>query len=115
MLGSISQYSAANELSLKGYSSRKQEGFKNNPIIKQFLAKDSQPLQTQVKTPIIIYQGGADTIVYPQATNALVEKARALNTKIDYRTDPTWRHVTIHAANVQNGNLLNDIKGLLAD
>ncbi|MDO6643098.1 hypothetical protein [Acinetobacter guillouiae] len=61
MLGSISQYSAANELSLKGYSSRKQEGFKNNPIVKQFLAKDSQLLQTQVKTPIIIYQGGADT------------------------------------------------------
>lgn len=100
---------------LVNFSQRKKADYKNNPIVRQFLDKDSQPLQTQVKTPIIIYQGGADTIVYPQATNALVEKARALNTKIDYRTDPTWRHVTIHATHVQNGNLLNDIKGLLAD
>ena len=100
---------------LVNFSRRKKAEYKDNPIVRQFLDKDSQPLQTQVKTPIIIYQGGADTIVYPQATNALVEKARALNTKIDYRTDPTWRHVTIHAANVQNGNLLKDIKGLLAD
>ncbi|ENV17540.1 hypothetical protein [Acinetobacter guillouiae] len=61
MLGLISQYSAANELSLKGYSSRKQEGFKDDPSVKQFLEKDSQPLQTVVKTSIIIYQGGADT------------------------------------------------------
>ncbi|MFW1744848.1 serine aminopeptidase domain-containing protein [Acinetobacter guillouiae] len=100
---------------LINFSRRKKEDYKNNPIVRQFLDKDSQPLQTQVKTPIIIYQGGADTIVYPQATDALVEKARALNTKIDYRTDPTWRHVTIHATHVQNGNLLKDIKALLAD
>ncbi|WP_427927704.1 serine aminopeptidase domain-containing protein [Acinetobacter guillouiae] len=100
---------------LVNFSRRKKAEYKDNPIVRQFLDKDSQPLQTQVKTPIIIYQGGADTIVYPQATDALVEKARALNTKIDYRTDPTWRHVTIHATHVQNGNLLKDIKALLAD
>ena len=100
---------------LVNFSRRKKEDYKNNPIVRQFLDKDSQPLQTQVKTPIIIYQGGADTIVYPQATDALVEKARALNTKIEYRTDPTWRHVNIHATHVQNGNLLKDIKALLAD
>jgi alpha-beta hydrolase superfamily lysophospholipase len=100
---------------LVDFSRRKKADYKDNPIVRQFLDKDSQPLQTQVKTPIIIYQGGADTIVYQQATDALVEKARALNTKIDYRTDPTWRHVTIHATHVQNGNLLKDIKALLAD
>jgi acetyl esterase/lipase len=115
MLGSISQYSAANELSLKGYSSRKQEGFKNDPIIKQFLAKDSQPLQTVVKTPIIIYQGGSDNIVLPQATNTLVAQARALTTKIDYRTDPTWDHFSVFRVNVENGKLLEDIKMLLAN
>ena len=97
------------------FSRRKKAEYKDNPIVRQFLDKDSQPLQTQVKTPIIIYQGGADTIVYQQATDALVAQARALNTKIDYRTDPTWRHVTIHATHVQNGNLLKDIKALLAD
>ena len=97
------------------FSRRKKAEYKDNPIVRQFLDKDSQPLQTQVKTPIIIYQGGADTIVYQQATDVLVEKARALNTKIDYRTDPTWRHVNIHATHVQNGNLLKDIKALLAD
>ena len=100
---------------LINFSRRKKEDYKNNPIVRQFLDKDSQPLQTQVKTPIIIYQGGADTIVYPQATDALVEKARSLNTKIDYRTDPAWNHINIYATNVQNGNLLKDIKALLAD
>ncbi|MFW1966950.1 alpha/beta hydrolase family protein [Acinetobacter guillouiae] len=100
---------------LVNFSRRKKAEYKDNPIVRQFLDKDSQPLQTQVKTPIIIYQGGADTIVYPQATDALVEKARALNTKIEYRTDPTWRHVNIQATHVQNGNLLKDIKALLAD
>jgi len=100
---------------LINFSRRKKEDYKNNPIVRQFLDKDSQPLQTQVKTPIIIYQGGADTIVYPQATDALVAQARALNTKIDYRTDPAWNHINIYATNVQNGNLLKDIKALLAD
>ena len=94
---------------------RKNQGYTQHPIVRQFLDKDSQPLQTVVKTPIIIYQGGADKIVYPQATDALVEKARALNTKIDYRTDPVWNHINVHATNVQNGNLLKDIKALLAD
>ena len=103
------------ESPIVNFSRRKKAEYKNNPIVRQFLDKDSQPLQTLVKTPIIIYQGGADKIVYPQATDALVEKARALNTKIDYRTDPVWNHINVHATNVQNGNLLKDIKALLAD
>ncbi|MDN5626290.1 MAG: lipase family protein [Acinetobacter sp.] len=116
MEGPITEYALANDRnSLKGYSSRKQEGFKNDPIIKQFLAKDSQPLQTVVKTPIIIYQGGSDNIVLPQATNALVAQARALTTKIDYRTDPTWDHFSVFRVNVENGKLLEDIKMLFAN
>ena len=114
-LGPIATYTNANEGSLKGYSWRKNEGFKSDPIVKQFLEKDSQPLQTVVKTPIIIYQGGSDTIVLPQATDALVAQARALTTKIDYRTDPTWTHFSVYTVNVENGNLLKDIKALLAD
>jgi pimeloyl-ACP methyl ester carboxylesterase len=116
MEGPITEYALVNDRnSLKGYSSRKQEGFKNDPIIKQFLAKDSQPLQTVVKTPIIIYQGGSDNIVLPQATNTLVAQARALTTKIDYRTDPTWDHFSVFRVNVENGKLLEDIKMLLAN
>ncbi|MFW1744849.1 alpha/beta fold hydrolase [Acinetobacter guillouiae] len=116
MEGPVTEYALANDRnSLKGYSSRKQEGFKNDPIIKQFLAKDSQPLQTVVKTPIIIYQGGSDNIVLPQATNTLVAQARALTTKIDYRTDPTWDHFSVFRVNVENGKLLEDIKMLLAN
>jgi len=116
MEGPVTEYALANDRnSLKGYSSRKQEGFKNDPIIKQFLEKDSQPLQTVVKTPIIIYQGGSDNIVLPQATNTLVAQARALTTKIDYRTDPTWDHFSVFRVNVENGKLLEDIKMLLAN
>ncbi|MCS4297290.1 alpha/beta hydrolase [Acinetobacter guillouiae] len=111
----MDDYAAENEFSLKGYSSRKKDGFKNDPIVRQFLDKDSQPLQSLIKTPIIIYQGGSDTIVLPQATDALVAQARALTTKIDYRTDPTWDHFSIHTVNVENGQLMEDIKTLLAN
>lgn len=114
-LGEVGTYMGKNEGSLKGYSSRKKEGFKNDPIVKQFLEKDSQPLQTLVKTPIIIYQGGSDTVVLPQATDALVAQARALTTKIDYRTDPTWTHFSAYTVNLENGKLLEDIKSLLAN
>ena len=114
-LGEVGTYMAQNEESLKGYSSRKKDGFKDDPIVKQFLEKDSQPLQTVVKTPIIIYQGGSDNVVLPQATDALVAQARALTTKIDYRTDPTWDHFNVYTINVNNGKLLEDIKMLLAN
>ena len=68
-----------------------------------------------IKTPIIIYQGGSDNIVLPQATDALVAQARALTTKIDYRTDPTWDHFSVYRVNVDNGQLLADVKTLLAN
>ena len=114
-LSDIGTYMTNNEGSLKGYSSRKQEGFKNDPIVKQFLEKDSQPLQSLIKTPIIIYQGGSDNVVLPQATDALVAQARALTTKIDYRTDPSWDHFSIYTVNVANGKLIEDVKTLLAN
>ena len=109
----LDAYWAANGNSLKGYASRKKADYRNDPIVKQFLTKDSQPLQTVVKTPIIIYQGGEDKVVLPQATDALVAQARALTTKIDYRTDPSWTHAGVYTVNVENGQLLEDIKTLL--
>ncbi|BAP36235.1 hypothetical protein AS4_12950 [Acinetobacter guillouiae] len=99
---------------LKDYP-RKNQGYTQHPIVRQFLDKDSQPLQTVVKTPIIIYQGSKDLIVLPRATDALVAQARALTTKIDYRTDPNWDHTTVFSANVDNGQLLVDVKTLLAN
>lgn len=110
----MAEYMLQNNMSLKGYN-RRNIGFMDDPIVKQFLDNDSQPLQVLVKTPIIIYQGGADTLVLPQATDALVTQARALTTKIDYRTDPTWDHSTAYSVNVKNGNLLADIKKLLSN
>ncbi|MFW1744842.1 lipase family protein [Acinetobacter guillouiae] len=107
-------YSRRNNGSLVGYP-RKNEGYGQHPIVRQFLDKDSQPLQTLIKTPIIIYQGGKDLIVLPRATDALVAQARALTTKIDYRTNPDWDHVGGFKANVDNGQLLEDIKTLLAN
>jgi alpha-beta hydrolase superfamily lysophospholipase len=113
-LQGIGEYAFKNNNSIKGYP-RRNVGYMDDPIVKQFLEKDSQPLQVLVKTPIIIYQGGADTLVLPQATDALVAQARALTTKIDYRTDPKWDHGTVYRVNAQNGNLLADIKKLLSN
>lgn len=113
-LVAMEDYSEKNEWSIKDYP-RKNEGYKNDPIVRQFLDKDSQPLQTVIKTPIIIYQGGSDTVVLPQATDALVAQARALTTKIDYRTNSSWSHTGSFTANVDNGQLLEDIKTLLAN
>ncbi|WP_151960823.1 alpha/beta hydrolase family protein [Acinetobacter bereziniae] len=110
----LGEYAYNNHFSIKGYP-RRNVGYMDDPIVKQFLEKDSQPLQVLVKTPIIIYQGGADTLVLPQATDALVAQARALTTKIDYRTDPKWDHGTVYSINAKNGNLLADIKTLLSN
>lgn len=110
----LGEYAYNNNFSIKGYP-RRNVGYMDDPIVKQFLEKDSQPLQVLVKTPIIIYQGGADTLVLPQATDALVAQARALTTKIDYRTDPKWDHGTVYSINAKNGNLLADIKTLLSN
>jgi len=110
----ILPYALGNNMSLKGYTTRN-SSFMDDPIIKQFIDKDSQPLQALVKKPVIIYQGGADPLVLPQATDALVTQARALTTKIDYRTDPAWDHITVYIVNVENGKLLSDIKTMLSN
>ncbi|ENV17534.1 alpha/beta hydrolase [Acinetobacter guillouiae] len=108
------KYRSENNDSLVGYP-RKNEGYTQHPIVRQFLDKDLPPLQTLIKTPIIIYQGDKDLIVLPRATDALVAQARALTTKIDYRKGPDWDHLTVFKDNVENGQLLEDIKTLLTN
>lgn len=78
-------------------------GLKNNfnkiPAFKKFLERDSQPLRVKVDTPIIIYQGSADTTVPKYATDLLVDDAKRKGTFIDYRTDDdktiVWDHSTV--------------------
>ena len=55
-------YAATHGGTLEGYK-RTETNFMGVPIVKTFLDKDSQPLQAKVTTPIIIYQGLADTTV----------------------------------------------------
>ena len=113
MSNSMFTYLGQNE-NLENYP-RKNKGYTQHPIVRQFLDKDLPPLQTVVKTPIIIYQGDKDLIVLPRATDALVAQARALTTKIDYTKGPDWDHLTVFKDNVENGQLLVDIKTLLAN
>ena len=82
------------------------------PAVKTFLEKDSQPLQVLVKTPVIIYQGGADTTVPKVATDTLYGTAKALTTQVNYITNPTWDHSTAYALNIDN--IVADVKGMFA-
>jgi len=97
--------------SLKNYP-RKTDTFMYSPVIQTFLNKDSQPLQVQVKTPVIIYQGGADVIVPQVATDTLYGTAKALGTSVNYITDPAWDHNTAYALNIDN--IVADVKEMFA-
>ncbi|MDO6643099.1 alpha/beta hydrolase [Acinetobacter guillouiae] len=106
----MGQYAAVNG-SLKNYP-RTTDTFMSLPAVKTFLEKDSQPLQVLVKTPVIIYQGGADTTVPKVATDTLYGTAKALTTKVNYITNPTWDHSTAYALNIDN--IVADVKGMFA-
>lgn len=96
---------------------RLQDNFAEDPVIKNFLEKDSQPLLKKVTTPIVIYQGSADTTVPIAATNILVNNATTLGTTIQYKTDtsasitPKWDHSTVVASNMVS--VLTDIHTLM--
>ena len=108
--GAMGQYAALNG-SLKDYP-RTTDTFMSLPVVKTFLEKDSQPLQVQVKTPIVIYQGGADTTVPQVATDALMGTAKAFGTQVNYITNPTWDHGTAYALNIDN--IVFDVNEMMA-
>lgn len=104
----MGQYAATTGFgTLNGYP-RTVSGFMSLPVVKTFLDQDSQPLQVQVKTPITIYQGGADTTVPKVATDALNATAKAFGTQVIYITDPSWNHSSAYALNIDN--IVMDVK-----
>lgn len=90
---------------------RTQPNFMAVPLVKTFLDKDSQPLQAKVSTPIIIYQGLADTTVPKVATDILISNATVVGTKINSYVTGNWDHGTAMSSNVDN--IVGNVQTLL--
>ena len=109
----MGQY-AQNNGTLEGYP-RTQTNFMSIPVVKNFLDKDSQPLQVKVSTPVIIYQGSADSTVPKAATDVLVALANQKQTSVRYITDESnatkWDHGSVYALNIPN--IISDVKSLM--
>ncbi|MFV5646606.1 alpha/beta fold hydrolase, partial [Acinetobacter baumannii] len=103
-------YIATHGETLDGYM-RTQPNFMAVPLVKTFLEKDSQPLQAKVTTPIIIYQGLADSTVPKLATDLLISNATAVGTKINSYVTGNWDHGTAMSSNVDN--IVADVKTLM--
>ncbi|WP_375037989.1 alpha/beta fold hydrolase [Acinetobacter sp. RW6] len=104
-------YIATHGETLDGYM-RTQPNFMAVPLVKTFLEKDSQPLQVKVTTPIIIYQGQADTTVPKLATDLLISNATVVGTKINSYVTGNWDHNTAMSSNVDN--IVGNVQTLLA-
>ena len=104
------KYVATNQ-TLTNYP-RMAPNFLSIPAVKSLVDNDSKPLAVQVKTPITIYQGGADTTVPQIATDTLVSDAGKLGTKINYIQNPAWDHSTTYTLNIDN--IVFDIKEMFS-
>lgn len=103
-------YAATHGGTLDGFT-RTQPNFMAVPLVKTFLDKDSQPLQAKVSTPIIIYQGLADTTVPKVATDILISNATVVGTKINSYVTGNWDHGTAMSSNVDN--IVGNVQALL--
>lgn len=103
-------YAATHGGTLDGFT-RTQPNFMTVPLVKTFLDKDSQPLQAKVTTPIIIYQGLADTTVPKVATDILISNATVVGTKINSYVTGNWDHNTAMSSNVDN--IVGNVQTLL--
>lgn len=103
-------YIATHGETLDGYM-RTQPNFMAVPLVKTFLEKDSQPLQVKVTTPIIIYQGVADSTVPKLATDLLISNATVVGTKINSYVTGNWDHGTVMSTNVDN--IVGNVQTLL--
>lgn len=107
-------YAQSNNNSVNNYP-RTQTNFMSIPVVKSFLEKDSQPLLVKVSTPVIIYQGSADSTVPKAATDVLVALANQKQTSVRYITDESnvtkWDHGSVYALNIPN--IISDVKSLM--
>ncbi|MFV5442013.1 alpha/beta hydrolase [Acinetobacter oleivorans] len=103
-------YAATHGGTLDGFT-RTQPNFMAVPLVKTFLDKDSQPLQAKVSTPIIIYQGLADTTVPKVATDILISNATVVGTKINSYVTGNWDHGMAMSSNVDN--IVGNVQTLL--
>lgn len=106
----MSNYAKDHNGTLDGFT-RTQPNFMAVPLVKTFLDKDSQPLQVKVTTPIIIYQGLADSTVPKLATDLLISNATTVGTKINTYVTGNWDHGTAMSSNVDN--IVADVKTLM--
>ncbi|MCH2070021.1 alpha/beta hydrolase [Acinetobacter pittii] len=107
----MSNYAKDHNGTLDGFT-RTQPNFMAVPLVKTFLEKDSQPLQVKVTTPIIIYQGVADSTVPKLATDLLIFNATVVGTKINSYVTGNWDHGTVMSSNVDN--IVGNVQSLLA-
>ncbi|WP_407533028.1 alpha/beta hydrolase [Acinetobacter baumannii] len=107
----MTQYVTEHNGTLDGYT-RTQPNFMAVPLVKTFLDKDSQPLQVKVTTPIIIYQGLADSTVPKVATDILISNATVVGTKINSYVTGNWDHGTAMSSNVDN--IVGNVQTLLS-
>ncbi len=107
----MTKYATDHNGTLDGYT-RTQPNFMAVQLVKTFLDKDSQPLQVKVTTPIIIYQGVADTTVPKVATDILISNATVVGTKINSYVTGNWDHGTVMSSNVDN--IVGNVQSLLA-
>ncbi len=107
----MSNYAKDHNGTLDGFK-RTQPNFMAVPLVKTFLEKDSQPLQAKVTTPIIIYQGLADSTVPKLATDLLISNATAVGTKINNYVTGNWEHGTAMSSNVDN--IVGNVQTLLS-
>ncbi|MER8322630.1 alpha/beta hydrolase family protein [Acinetobacter baumannii] len=107
----MSNYAKDHNGTLDGFT-RTQPNFMAVPLVKTFLDKDSQPLQVKVTTPIIIYQGLADSTVPKLATDLLIFNATVVGTKINSYVTGNWDHGTAMSSNVDN--IVGNVQTLLS-
>ena len=108
--GAMQNYAGTHGGSLDGYA-RTQTDFMTLSLVKTFLDTDSQPLKAKVSTPIIIYQGVADTTVPKIATDILISNALVAGTKVNTYITGNWDHSTAMSSNVDN--IVGDVKSLM--
>lgn len=106
----MTKYATDHNGTLDGYT-RTQTNFMAVALVKNFLDKDSQPLQAKVTTPIIIYQGVGDTTVPKVATDILISNATVVGTKINSYVTGNWDHGTVMSTNVDN--IVGNVQTLL--